>query len=61
MKAFLKRLISDVRGATALEYGLLLALLFIAISGTISGFADENGNTWNKVSTAMQNAVASST
>ncbi len=61
MKAFLKRLICDARGATALEYGLILALLFIAISSTISGFADENGNTWNKVSTAMHNAVEEST
>jgi pilus assembly protein Flp/PilA len=60
MKAFFKRLMSDVLGATALEYGLILALLFIAVSSTIAGFADENGNIWNRVSTSMSNAVAGS-
>ncbi len=61
MKAFLKRLKSDVLGATAMEYGLILALMFVAMAGALQGFADENGNTWNKVSTAMKNAVATGT
>jgi pilus assembly protein Flp/PilA len=59
MKAFLKNLMNDADGATALEYGLILALLFIAVSSTIAGFADENGNIWNRVSNSMSNAVAS--
>jgi pilus assembly protein Flp/PilA len=61
MKALLKRLMSDDLGATALEYGLILALLFIAVSGTVSGFADENGNIWNRVSNEMSDAVATAT
>ena len=31
MKAIFKRLFSDVSGATALEYGLILGLMFIAM------------------------------
>jgi pilus assembly protein Flp/PilA len=57
MKAFLKRLKSDVFGGTAMEYGLILALMFVAMAGALQGFANENGNTWNRVSTAMSNAV----
>ncbi len=35
--AFLK----DIRGATAVEMGLLCALIVIAILGALNGFADE--------------------
>jgi pilus assembly protein Flp/PilA len=61
MKAFFKRLMNDVLGATAIEYGLILALVFIAAAGAIGGFADENQNIWNKVSNSMSNAVADGT
>jgi pilus assembly protein Flp/PilA len=56
MKAFLKRLKNDVYGGTAIEYGLVLALLFVAMVGALEGFANENENTWNRVSTAMVDA-----
>lgn len=61
MKSLFKRLSIDTLGATALEYGLILALLFIAVAGTVEGFADANGNIWNNVSSSMANAVAGST
>lgn len=61
MKAFFKRLMSDVLGATAIEYGLILALLFIAMVSSVQGFANENQNIWNKVSNSMSNAVADGT
>ena len=61
MKALLKRLLRDTLGATAIEYGLILALLFIAMVGSLQGFAGENQNTWNSVSTAMADAVADGT
>jgi pilus assembly protein Flp/PilA len=57
MLTFLKRLKSDVFGGTAMEYGLILALMFVAMAGALEGFANENSNTWNTVSTAMSNAV----
>jgi pilus assembly protein Flp/PilA len=61
MRAFFKRLMDDNLGATAIEYGLILALMFIAMVGTFEGVADENYNIWTKVSNSMKNAVASST
>jgi pilus assembly protein Flp/PilA len=61
MTDFLARLLRDIRGATALEYGLILALLFLAVASTVTGFANENGNIWNRVSNEMSDAVDQST
>ena len=43
---FFGRLLRDSRGATAVEYGLIVALVVIAIIGAISGVADENTGLW---------------
>jgi pilus assembly protein Flp/PilA len=58
MKALLKRLKTDVFGGTAMEYGLILALMFVAMAGALEGFANINHNIWTNVSNAMSNAVA---
>ena len=44
--AFYKNLLSDQRGATAVEYGLIIALLVIAIVSVLSEVADENTGIW---------------
>jgi len=61
MKAIFKRLFSDVSGATALEYGLILGLMFIAMASALNGFADANMNIWTNVSSSMSKAVEKST
>jgi pilus assembly protein Flp/PilA len=43
---FLKRLLRDNRGATAVEYGLIVALIVIAILGALRGVANENTGLW---------------
>ena len=40
------RILRDDRGATAIEYGLIVALIVIAIIGAIQGVADENTGLW---------------
>jgi len=57
MKAFFKRLKSDDFGGTAMEYGLILALMFVAMAGALEGFAGVNQNTWTYVSNSMSQAV----
>jgi pilus assembly protein Flp/PilA len=42
----LQRLLRDNRGATAIEYGLLVALIAVAIIGALQGVADENTGMW---------------
>ncbi|MBW8784924.1 MAG: Flp family type IVb pilin [Novosphingobium sp.] len=56
-----KDLAKDRRGATAIEYGLICGLIVIAIFVSIQSFANENMRTWNTVSNAVQNSVASGT
>ena len=44
--SLLKRLLRDIRGATAVEYGLIVALIVIAILGALKGVANENTGMW---------------
>ena len=43
---YFKRLLRDTRAATAIEYGLIVALVVIAIIASISSVADENTGLW---------------
>lgn len=42
------------RGATAVEYGLILALIFLAMVGALGTFASTTTGLWNTVSTKVQ-------
>ncbi|MEW9854018.1 Flp family type IVb pilin [Novosphingobium sp. M1R2S20] len=39
----------DNRGATAVEYGLILSLIFLAMAGALSGVAGETLRMWTHV------------
>jgi len=47
---FLKRLLRDNRGATAIEYGLIVAMIAMAIIVAVQGVADETNGLWAFVS-----------
>lgn len=53
MFRFLARLGRDANGATAVEYGLILALVFLAMLGGITSFGQSAIGVWNKVSNAV--------
>ena len=53
MVKFLKKLGRDTRGATAVEYGLILALIFLAMVGAIQSFGTSAMATWTKVETSV--------
>ncbi len=55
MRRFSK-LIKDDRGATAVEYGLILALVFIAMVAGVQAFASATTGMWNHVSEEVANA-----
>ena len=40
----------DCRGATAVEYGFILALIFLAMCGAVAGLGNHTANIWNNVS-----------
>lgn len=49
-------LIRDQRGATAVEYGLILALIFLCVIGAIVGVTTETIEMWNYVTNSIQDA-----
>ena len=53
----LKGLWADRSGATAVEYGLIVACLFLAILGGMSAFANNEVTMYNKISTTVANAT----
>lgn len=46
----LKALLSSQKGATAVEYGLILALIFLAMVASLSQVARNTNNMWGNVS-----------
>ncbi|MFM2273969.1 MAG: Flp/Fap pilin component, partial [Pseudomonadota bacterium] len=63
MTSMLKKLFRDVRGASAIEMGLICSLIVLAMLTALQNFASESQLTWTAVSSktaeAVQNANAS--
>ena len=55
MRRFLG-IFKDERGATAVEYGLILALVFLAIVGAVSLVASSTVDMWDDVSQKVRDA-----
>lgn len=49
-------LLKDQRGATAVEYGLIVSLIVIAMIGSLLQVAGTTTEMWNNVSDAVVNA-----
>jgi len=62
MRRLIGRFLRNESGATAIEYGLLCALIFLAVVTSISALANsQNGGlaaTVNKLSAAIQAAIS---
>ena len=54
---FLKHIGNDNSGATAVEYGLIVSLIVIAMIGALQGVANETINTWSEVEAASVSAM----
>jgi pilus assembly protein Flp/PilA len=52
----LVRLIRESRAATAVEYGLIVALIFLAILVGVYALANTTINMWNNVNSEVKNA-----
>lgn len=57
-KSFLTRLLRDQRGATAVEYGLILSMVVLAMLAALTGVANETKKMWGDVSTKSQAAMS---
>ena len=50
------KLRSDKRGATAIEYGLIAALIVVAMMGGLSMLSGGAGGMWTKLNNIVQNS-----
>lgn len=56
-RGILQRLLRDERGATSVEYGLIIAMIFLGVVGAATGLATENSQMWNDVSSEISTAT----
>ncbi len=50
---FVRKIFADKKGATAIEYGLIAALIAIAAIGAMTSLGENLGTTFNEVSNAL--------
>lgn len=57
IRKILRMLYADVRGATAIEYGLIAALIVVACIGGMQQLGGGVGGKWNVLSNTMNNVM----
>jgi len=50
MVKLFRRLATNRKGATAVEYGLILAMIVLTMVGALTGLADQTSSMWNNIS-----------
>ena len=56
MLRLIERLVQDERGATAIEYGLIISLIVIAMISALGNVANSTIGMWNNVSNEVEEA-----
>ena len=51
-----RKILADRRGATAVEYGLVLAMIVLVMFGALQALADTTTTLWSDVSDKVQKA-----
>jgi pilus assembly protein Flp/PilA len=51
---FVRKMFKDTKGATAIEYGLIAALIAVAAIGAMGALGSKLTSTFNNVSSAMK-------
>ena len=57
LSTFFKDLSGDATGATAIEYGLIIALIAVAITVSLQGFAGESYELWTSIETDVDASI----
>ena len=57
MRRLIKRLTKDDRGATAIEYGMICALVFLVAIGAMTDFATAATNVFNTAAAAIDGSI----
>ncbi len=51
----LSRFLRDEEGATAIEYGLIVSLIFLAITAAVNGFTTETNSLYSTIESSLIN------
>lgn len=57
-KSLLKNLLRDTQGATAIEYGLILALIAIAMITAMQSLANSTNNMWGNIESEYEESTS---
>lgn len=57
IRSILRRLLRADGGATAIEYGLIIALISVAAMGAFSAMGGGNGGMWGGIQNKVTNAM----
>jgi pilus assembly protein Flp/PilA len=55
-----RKLLKNKKGATAIEYGLIAALIAVAAIGAMTAVGDQLENTFESVNSSLDSATSSS-
>jgi pilus assembly protein Flp/PilA len=58
IRQHLHKLLADERGATAIEYGLIVGLIACAIIGGITALGGGAGGMWTDLATTVQTSMS---
>lgn len=58
LRRFLSRFRRDETGATAIEYGLIVGLIFLVIVGALGAFGTTGSGVFNTAMEALRSAMA---
>jgi pilus assembly protein Flp/PilA len=58
VNATLRKLLADQQAATAVEYGLILALVFLGMVGGVSALGSEGTGMWGRIENKAVSAMA---
>jgi pilus assembly protein Flp/PilA len=53
IRTMMRKLFADKRGATAIEYGLIAALIGVAIITSLNALGGKSGGMWDKLNNAV--------
>ena len=57
----ISKLVRDEQGTSAVELGLILAMIVLAMFAALKGFSAENNRTWTNIADKTREAIASGT
>ncbi|WP_084176072.1 Flp family type IVb pilin [Brevundimonas bacteroides] len=57
MTPLIRRFLTDVRGATAIEYGLICGLIFLVIVTAVTLFSDRATAIFNHISSTIAGVI----